>query len=349
MTSRALKKSQYLQIALFALIIFLFVGTLDLFISKKSWSVLYFHSFVYTMVCTFFCSFLITRFYEKINQYPRLVFFGLFSLLVVIGIFIGVIMGTLILEQRFYIKISVLKFSLLIGFVASLSITAFMVIRENLENQISRIKAVEIENEKLKRFELEARLNSLQAKLNPHFLFNTLNSTAALIYDNPVKAEESIVRLSDLYRKVFSISNQTFITLEEEIELIEDLLALEKLRFEDHLSYHIHCPEGLKQHKIPGLIIEPLVENIIKHVHGKTDDKIRVVLTIELKEGRLHISVADNGPGFNFERTDPGFGLYSIQERLRLLFDDNAGMSIASNTGQGTKVTVWLPAGKIKD
>ncbi|UCE04471.1 MAG: histidine kinase [bacterium] len=202
---------------------------------------------------------------------------------------------------------------------------------------------MEIENERLKRFELEARLSSLQAKPNPYFLFNTLNSTAALIYEDPPKAEKSIVRLSDLYRKIFSISNQNFILLREEIELIEDILELEKLRFDENLSYNIACPEILKDKKLPGLLIESLVENVIKHVYGKTDKKIHIDVDIEEQDNQLYIHVEDNGTGFDMIQADLGFGLYSIQERLRLLFGDNAGFDIDSVLGKGTKVKLMIP------
>ena len=201
--------------------------------------------------------------------------------LVVIRVLLGVITATLILKQKIIINKYVLIFSLLFGIVSSIVITASIFLKDNLEEKISQIKEVELENERLKRIELEARLSSLQAKLNPHFLFNTLNSTAALIYENPTKAEESIVQLFDLYRKIFSISNQNFIELKEEIELIEDMLELETLRFEDDLSYQIDCSKLLLDLKIPDLLIEPVVENVIKHVHGKNQQKIHIDIKIK--------------------------------------------------------------------
>jgi two-component system LytT family sensor kinase len=339
------QKQHYKKIAIFGFVIFLIAGTLDNLISSQPWYFIYFQTFVFTAGCTFYCAILLCNSIGKISQYPRFIYYSLFIILVVIGVLLGVITASLILKQKIIINRYALIFSLLFGFVSSVVITAYMFLKDNLEEKISRIKEVEIENERLKRIELEARMSSLQAKLNPHFLFNTLNSTAALIYDNPQKAEESIIQLSDLYRKIFSISNQNFIMLQEEIELIEDMLELEKLRFEDNLSYLIDIPEVLKNAKIPGLLIEPLVENVIKHVHGKNQQKIHIDIIIKKDNDKLSICVEDNGTGFDVGKADLGFGLYSIQERLRLLFGDEGGMNIDSTQGQGTKVTIWLPIG----
>lgn len=244
MKTKTCQKQQYKKIAIFGFVIFLIAGALDNLVSSQPWYFNYLYTFVFTFACTFFCAILVCNAIGKISQYPRFIYYSLFIFLVVAGILLGVVTASLILRQKIIINKYALMFSLLFGIVSSVVITAYMFLKENLEEKISRIKEVEIENERLKRIELEARMSSLQAKLNPHFLFNTLNSTAALIYENPSKAEESIIQLSDLYRKIFSISNQNFIELEEEIELIKDMLELEKLRFEDNLSYEIYYADS---------------------------------------------------------------------------------------------------------
>jgi|GEM_PF-1381504 len=343
MKTKTCQKEHFKKIALFAVVIFLIAGTLDNLLSSQPWYYIYFQNFVFTATCTFFCASLICYTIGRISQYPRPIYYLIFIILVIIGVLLGVISASLILKQKIIMHKHALIFSLIFGIVSSIVITAYMILKENLEEKISRIKEIELENERLKRIESEARLSSLQAKLNPHFLFNTLNSTAALIYDNPAKAEESIVQLSDLYRKIFSISNQNFITLGEEIDLIEDMLELEKLRFEDNLSYQIVCPESLRDIKIPGLLIEPLVENVIKHSHGRDNQKVHIAIQIKKETDKLSIAVEDNGSGFDMAKADLGFGLYSIQERLRLLFGDKGGLNIDSVLGKGTTVRVWIP------
>jgi LytS/YehU family sensor histidine kinase len=296
------------------------------------------------MACAFFITILLCSTIGTISSYPRPVFFLLFSLFVAAGVLLGVTTGYLILEKRLSLRTNTFILSLVVGMGTSVVITSYMFLRENLRSQIARLKDVEIENERLKRIETEARLNSLQSKLNPHFLFNTLNSTAALVYDDPAKAEESIVRLSGLYQKVLSISNQTMICLSEEIELIEDYLELEKLRFDEQLTYAIHCPAALEKRKIPGLLIEPLVENVVKHAQSHADRPIAIDIDIQEKHNGLVITVKDNGPGFEVHKSTYGFGLFSIQERLRLMYKDDYDFDIKTGQGQGTEVIIRVPA-----
>jgi LytS/YehU family sensor histidine kinase len=242
--------------------------------------------------------------------------------------------------------VRVLLFSLLVGLVFSALISASFYFRARLEQKISRVKEIEIENERLKRLESETRLRDLQAKLNPHFLFNTLNSTAALIYDDRERAERSIERLAELYRRVLSISSRTFIPLTEELKLIEDYLELERLRFDDKLSYEIDCPEELRDIPIPGFLIEPLVENAVRHSFGPAGGSLRLSVKAHAeREGLVRLTVTDNGPGFDIETTAAGFGLFNIQERLRLLFGARSSLEIHSGKGRGTEIAILLPAG----
>jgi LytS/YehU family sensor histidine kinase len=188
-------------------------------------------------------------------------------------------------------------------------------------------------------------MSDLQAKINPHFLFNILNTTAALIYDDPARAEESIIRLSSLYRRMLSLSSQTFVSVGEEVELVSDYLKLERLRFSDQLNYRIVVPETLKNEKIPALLIEPLVENVVKHCLEPTRKSLKLEVGIRKDGGSIVITVADNGPGFDVGKSGFGYGLYSIQERLRLLFGDNHTFDISSSEGEGTEVLIRIPVG----
>ena len=330
------------QLAGIVVIIAILFGTIDLCISKQAWYLIYLQAFVITTCSTFFCSMLICSCIKRLMKMPKFIYYPILIALALIGSAIGAISGSLVLEQRFVPRPVVLIITLLVGLTASLMITAYMMIRDKLQVKISRLKEIELENERLKRYESEARLSSLQAKLNPHFLFNTLNAAAALVYDNPSGAEQSIVLLSELYRRVLSISKQTFITIREEIELIEDYLKLEQLRFEDKIKYSIKCSDELMKVRIPGLLIEPLVENVIKHNQNEIEKRLDIKILIQKENENLAISVRDNGMGFDHD-IQPGFGLTSIQERLRILYGTNAIFSINSSPGNGTTVDVSLP------
>jgi sensor histidine kinase YesM len=141
-----------------------------------------------------------------------------------------------------------------------------------------------------------------------------------------------------------SISSRTFIPFDEELKLIQDYLELEKLRVEDKLTYRIECPEELRNVQVPGFIIEPLVENAVRHGFGPEGGSLRLSIMAEGEPGgRIRLTVADDGPGFEVATMSAGFGLFSIQERLRLLFGDRASFKINSAKGRGTEITILLP------
>ena len=337
------KSYHLIRICFFVLAVFLFVGTIDTIYSQGNWTVNFLRSFILTLTCSLFCTVFLCRSIEIISGFRKPIFYTLFALEVTAGIFIGVVVSLSIIEQRIYFHKNIFFLSLLVGFFSSIMVTGYMFFRENLEKKIARIKEVEVENERLKRMELETRLKNLQDKVNPHFLFNTLNSIAALLYETPAKAEESIMHLSELYRKVLSLTSKSLVCIKEEIELIKDYLELEKLRLNEQLDYQILCPEKLTNEKIPALLIEPLVENAVKYAQGSSNSSLYIKINIEEKGSFIFIVVEDNGVGFHAERTGYGFGLFSIQERLRLQFGENHEFDVHSNPEKGTKITVGLP------
>ncbi|MCD6462370.1 MAG: histidine kinase [Thermotogae bacterium] len=187
-----------------------------------------------------------------------------------------------------------------------------------------------LENERLKRLELEQRLKLLQTRVNPHFLFNTLNSLMVLVYESPERAEKVILKLSEMYRKILNMPERY--TLKEEMELIESYLFIEKIRMGKKLEYEIELPEELEDFRIPPLLVEPLVENAV--IHGLSPKKeggmVRVVC--EDRDDHVKIQVEDNGIGM--AEYEKGFGIKSVEERLKLTFGDKARM-LARTPQQG--------------
>jgi two-component system LytT family sensor kinase len=334
------------QMAIYVFLLAVFIGTINYLLSRPRISLLlsYKATFVYTLACTLFCSVFLIRSFDHIYRLPRAVFYALFTFLVAAGIFLGVVTGNLILFKRPWLDVQTLVFSFIMGIIFSAVFSGYFIMRDRLEQKISRLKEIELENEKLKRMELEARLNDLRAKLNPHFLFNILNTTAALIYDDPAKAEQSVVRLSSLYRRLLSLSSQAFVSVGEEVELVSDYLELERLRFSDQLAYRIIVPETLKNEKIPALLIEPLVENAVKHCLEPTRESLSLEVNVRKDGPNIVIAVRDDGPGFDVGKSGFGFGLFSIQERLRLLFGNNHTFGISSREREGTEVLIRIPA-----
>ncbi len=341
MISRLLKIYPFREVGFMIAGITVVLGSILSAAGVGVWYIQYLYTFVYTTSCSIFISIPLCLLYERLWRIPRTLYYVSFAVIVLLGAFIGTQAAHAALYRSLFVNRPVLLITLLMSFITTSVIVAYRHIQANLEHKISRIREVELENEKLKRYELEARLNSLQTKLNPHFLFNTLNSLAALVYDDPTRAERSIVRLSELYRRVLSVSEKGVTTVADEIALIEDYLELEMQRLDERLIYRLACPEELKDRKIPGLLIEPLVENAIKH--NTTDRLLEIDLEIGEFDGTLLIEVRDNGRGFDPAKTSFGFGLYGIQQRLALMYEDRYEFSIDSSAGAGTHVRIGIP------
>ncbi|MCU0439629.1 MAG: histidine kinase [Raineya sp.] len=192
----------------------------------------------------------------------------------------------------------------------------------------------------LQELKTKAELEALQAKINPHFLYNALNSVASLIHDNPDKAEKMVLLLAKFFRYSTNAKSQYYSSLSDELEMVKTYLEVEKVRFEDRLSYEIQVENPqLLYLQIPQFLIQPIVENAIKHSISKisTQGKIRILIQEENKQ--LLIEIADNGVPFP-ENFQVGYGLRSTQEKLRLLGGKDARMEIEN--GDFKKIKLFL-------
>jgi signal transduction histidine kinase len=201
--------------------------------------------------------------------------------------------------------------------------------------------------QELSRLTAEAELRALRAQINPHFLFNTLNTIGYLIRTAPEKATSTLMDLTGLMRSVLASSGTT-VTLAEEIRLVEAYLEIEKARFEERLHTSIHVAPELGEIRIPALLLQPLVENAIKHGIAPLRRGGEVVIEAEERNGMVRISVRDSGCGATateIERNRRGrVGLDNVARRLRATYGDAASLVIESVPGEGTVVTTTLPA-----
>ncbi|MDR6564373.1 MULTISPECIES: histidine kinase [unclassified Arcicella] len=179
----------------------------------------------------------------------------------------------------------------------------------------------------LEKLKSKAQLDALEARINPHFLYNSLNSIAGLIHDKPDKAEEMTIQLSKLFRYTTGRTEESFHTFADELEIIKAYLTIEEVRFGHRLTYTIDCDESILDEKIPRFLLQPLVENAIKHGISKiaSDGLIKVNITVQ--EGNIVIKIHDNGPDFG-ESFGGGFGLRSIKEKLKIVYGDKATIDI---------------------
>ncbi|GAB3491158.1 hypothetical protein GCM10027341_03790 [Spirosoma knui] len=176
----------------------------------------------------------------------------------------------------------------------------------------------------LEKLKTRAELDALQAKINPHFLYNALNSIASLVHDNPDKAEEMTLLLSKLFRYSTGRNGELFATLADELEMVRTYLQVEQVRFGNRLTFSVDVSDpALNDLKLPQFLLQPIVENAIKHGIAKLADMGRIDVRIYRKNDALHLCVHDNGPAFP-DDMDGGYGLRSIQDKLKLLYGDEA-------------------------
>ena len=201
--------------------------------------------------------------------------------------------------------------------------------------------------DKLAKYATEAKLSALRAQINPHFLFNALTTIGYLIQTAPEKAFETLMKLTQLLRGVLRSTGE-FSSLGEEIKLIENYLDIEKARFEERLTVKIAIPEGLKKMRVPSLILQPLVENAVKHgiSNAKSGGEVSISAELKIESGEtfLCLDVSDTGVGFNEKNLNSdGIGLENIRQRLRSYYGKTATLTIESNLQKGTRAAIKMP------
>lgn len=190
--------------------------------------------------------------------------------------------------------------------------------RKRLNKLNEKLVEKEIEQEKLVQLKVQAELHALQSRINPHFLFNSFNSIASLISIDPVGAENMVVKLSELFRYSLNSQETHFVDIEEELNIVEIYLKIEKVRFGDNLDYELEVEKDLIHDKIPRFLLQPLVENAVKHALSKIK-KGKLKVQIKRENEHLEIRVFDNGPDFP-EPKVLGYGLKSTYDKLKLLY-----------------------------
>lgn len=207
--------------------------------------------------------------------------------------------------------------------------------------QQGQIRAEELEKERL-----QAALDKLKDQMNPHFLFNTLNTVAALIPADPGKAEEVVVKLSTLFQGVLEATRKANHSLEKELEFCRNYLDIERARFGSRLVSAIEMEPGLDPSKvlIPVLLLQPLVENAVKHGISSRAAGGRVWIKAGLNGGRLEIRVEDDGVGFGHSPyAGSGTALDNCRKRLELGFGKEGRLEITSREGGGSRIILSMP------
>ena len=210
---------------------------------------------------------------------------------------------------------------------------------------------IQIKLEEQERLLLQARMEALQNQINPHFLFNTLNSVSSLVRFDPDTARELIIKLANILRRLLH-SSDAFVPLREELEFIDNYLDIEVVRFgRDKLRVVKELDTPSLETMVPSMLLQPLVENSIKHGLASKIEGGSIYVRSRLTDSHLIIEVEDNGVGMGsanlLERPTglggTGIGMANVAERLKVLYGDTARMTVDSHEGTGTLVRLRLP------
>ena len=214
--------------------------------------------------------------------------------------------------------------------------------KDRLEDAKLKLRTQELERERAIKLATQARLDSLEARLHPHFLFNTLNSISSLIPADPERAERMVERMAALLRFSLDAHRGGLVPLDQELKVVRDYLEIEQARLGERLRYRIDAGEVSPELSLPPLSIQTLVENSIKFAIAPNREGGEIVVRTDRVDGSVYIRVTDTGPGFVLDGIPAGHGLDNLRGRLSALFGDAADLSVSREHGTSV-VTMKVP------
>jgi sensor histidine kinase YesM len=240
------------------------------------------------------------------------------------------------LSTQWFVTTAVISFtiSLLIG-LAWRTRVAGLVQEATLARERERLEAAE-------RAAVQANLRALQAQIEPHFLFNTLANVTGLIHPQPELAKRMLEQFIVYLRATLAATREEHTTLGREFELMRNFLAVLQIRMGDRLNVAITLPADCADLRIPPMLLQPLVENAIKHGLEPKVEGGEISLSALRRDGKLDITIADTGMGFSGAHS-PGIGLKNVRERVAKLFGEQGRIVIEDNPPAGTRITLSLP------
>jgi len=191
----------------------------------------------------------------------------------------------------------------------------------------------------------EAELRALRSQVNPHFLFNSLNTIADLIVRDPPRAEAMTLRLAGVFRHVLANTSRPLTSIRDEMDFLRTYLSIEEARFGDRLQVEFDVPADAAALQIPSLILQPLVENALKHGLAPKPGPGHLWISARLQPSQVTLLVEDDGMGLRTSQS-PGVGLANVTDRLRTLYQDRAGLRLEPREAGGTRASVTIPRGE---
>ena len=227
---------------------------------------------------------------------------------------------------------------------------AFVLVGSMMLNyyRLSRRREADARAAQLRQMELErslhrSRFETLRAQINPHFLFNTLNSIASLVESSSNREAYKVIELlAALLRNALDFSLDDVVSLEEELEFLDAYLAIENVRFADRLRVEKSVPYECLGYRVPALSLQPLLENVVKHAVSATSEPVSVLIDVSCRKGILTIRISDDGPGFP-DPIERGVGLDNVQNRLLYLYGESALFDLRNGPSGGASLTLAFP------
>lgn len=250
-----------------------------------------------------------------------------------------------VVSSAFFVKrlASSMQISTIVTLIVGVASYVIESMRGRLEHTTVELKQQQLERERAQKLAAEARFSSLQSRLQPHFLFNTINSVTSLIREDPRAAEEMLLRLSRLLRFALDSQQRSLVPLGEELKLVGDYLEIERTRFGARLRFQIDVrPEALEC-EIPPYAVQTLVENSMKYVVSQRREGGSIQVRAWRENGSLGLEVRDDGAGFTRDDLADGHGLDTLEKRMLLLYGESASLEIES--GKGCVVRLRIPGG----
>jgi two-component system, LytTR family, sensor histidine kinase AlgZ len=315
----------------------------------------FFGSFIYAILIGFPTALILNWIgFRYSERFPRLIFLIYTAALIATASF-GSLVGAIVLRfvgiipSGFYLREvqSSLPSTLVITLIVGLSIASFETLRHRLQDATLELRTRQMEQERANKLLVEARLSSLESRIHPHFLFNTLNSIASLIPSDPQRAEDTVGKLASLLRFSISANQSSLVPLAQELKIVRDYLEIESTRFGQRLRYEIFVPDALGDLKVPPLALQTLVENSVKHVAAQRTQPALIQIAAALHSGHWELAVTDDGLGFSLADVSPDHGLGNLIGRLELLFGESAQLNVR-RVDDKTVVSISIPAGEPK-
>jgi sensor histidine kinase YesM len=234
-----------------------------------------------------------------------------------------------------------------IAALVGLIIYAYERMRDEIEESYRAAAENSVRAERLRELAARSELKALKAQINPHFLFNALNSISALIPIDPEAAERTVERLAGIFRGSLLASEKDVVAFRQELELVNAYLDIERARFGDRLTVEQDISAAALEAVVPPLVVQPIVENAVRHGVSPLIEGGRVMITARVTAGRLRVVVEDDGAGWEgvsgdelFER---GYGLRNVRDRLRNRYGEGSWIVVGRSDGGGTRVEIVVP------